>query len=49
MSDKRYPVEAFFNRISHEQFMGALENLSNGMGYNPEDMTCFSPFDIVED
>ena len=49
MSNELYPVEAFFNRLSHEQFMIAIKNFSNGKGYNPEDMTCFFPSDIVED
>ncbi|WP_259779852.1 hypothetical protein [Aestuariispira ectoiniformans] len=46
---ERYPVEAFFNRLSHEQFTSALRNFSNGRGYNPEDLTCFFPADVVED
>lgn len=44
-----YSVEAFFNRLTHEQFILALNNFSRGVGYNPEDMTCFFPSDIVED
>ncbi|RCK54292.1 hypothetical protein TH25_03055 [Thalassospira profundimaris] len=43
-----YPVEAFFNRLKHEQFMVALGNFSKGLGYNPEDMTCFFPVNTVE-
>ncbi|OKH87707.1 hypothetical protein LF95_13215 [Thalassospira sp. TSL5-1] len=29
--------------------MVALGDFSKGLGYNPEDMTCFFPSDIVED
>ena len=43
------PVEDYFNRLAYREFMSALENFSKGLGYNPEDMTCFFPSDIVEE
>ena len=49
LDDELYPVEAFFNCLDHNQFLIAIENFSNGKGYNPEDMTCFFPSDIAED
>ena len=49
MDSAFYPVEAFFNRLNHDDFIMALENFSNGRGYNPEDMTCFFPCEMVED
>lgn len=49
LHNELYPVQAFFNRLNHEQFMSAMKNFSKGRGYNPEDMACFFPLDIVED
>lgn len=49
LEDHAYPVQSYFNAMGPDEFVQALENFAKGMGYNPEDRTCFFPVDLHEE
>ncbi|SEO42862.1 hypothetical protein SAMN04489859_11041 [Paracoccus alcaliphilus] len=49
LPDHLHPVETYFNWISSDDLLRALENFSSGRGFNIEDNTCSFPSDIAED
>lgn len=48
LPDHLHPVETYFNWISSDDLLRALEKFSSGRGFNIEDNTCRFPSDIAE-
>lgn len=49
LPENLHPVETYFNWISSDDSLRALENFLSGRGFNIEDSTCSFPADIAED